>query len=149
MPHLPAVLGKLPPPTPCVTSSMSPQECAAHRARIAFEVEVVMEGYWKNNLAPELKAAVMADWSDELEDWTIDQVRWGLRQWRRENPRSKPNPGDVLSILKEQRGKTEMAKLAALPRPEPERREPVTPERASQILAEVGFRPRRIEGATE
>lgn len=143
------VKAAIPTPTPQATRQMDKHEVQRHRAKIAFEVEVVMEGYWKNDLAPELKAAVMADWSDELEDWTIDQVRWGLRQWRRENPRYKPNPGNVLAILKEQRGKTEMAKLAALPRPEPERRKPVTPERASRILAEVGFRPRRIEGATE
>lgn len=128
---------------------MSPEECAAHRARLAFEVEVVLQGYWQADMAPEMKAAVMADWSDELEDWTVEQVRWGLRQWRRENPRRKPNPGYVLAILKEMRGKTEMAKLAALPRPEPERREPVSAERASAILAEVGFRPRRVEGPTE
>lgn len=112
-------------------------------------MEVVLQGYWQADLAPEMKAAVMADWSDELEDWTVEQVRWGLRQWRRENSRRKPNPGDVLAILKEQRGKTEMAKLATLVRPEPERREPVSAERASEILAEVGFRPLRIEGASE
>lgn len=128
---------------------MSPEECVAHRKAIAFEAEVVLQGYWQSEMSPEMKAAVMADWSDELEDWEVEQVRWGLRHWRRENPRRKPNPGDVLAILKEQRGKSEMAKLAALPQPEPEAREPVSAERASAILAEVGFNVRRVPTVQE
>ena len=110
---------------------------------------MVLQGYWQADLAPEMKAAVMADWSDELEDWTVDQVRWGLREWRRDNPRRKPNPGDVVAILKARRGKTEAAKLAALPKPADAPRQPVSPEAAAQILAAAGFMPRRIEGAAE
>lgn len=128
---------------------MSQEECVAHRARIAFEVEVILQGYWQAELSSEMKAAVMADWSDELEDWTVEQVRWGLRQWRRDNPRRKPNPADVLAILKEQRGKTEMAKLAAIAPPQPERPEPVTAEKAAEILAAVGFNVRRIPTVQE
>ena len=149
MTNLPSTIAKLPPATPCVTSSMSREECVAHRARIAFEVEVILQGYWQAELSSEMKAAVMADWSDELEDWTVEQVRWGLRQWRKDNPRRKPNPGDVVAILKEQRGKTEMAKLAAIAPPEPERPERVSPEQASAILAEVGFNVRRIPTVQE
>lgn len=110
---------------------------------------MVLQGYWQAELSSEMKAAVMADWSDELEDWTVEQVRWGLRQWRRDNPRRKPNPGDVVAILKEQRGKTEMAKLAAIAPPEPGRPEPVSAERAASILAEVGFNVRRIPTVQE
>lgn len=110
---------------------------------------MILQGYWQSEMAPEVKAGVMADWADELQDWTIEQVRWGLRQWRRDNPRRKPNPADVLAILKEQRGKTEMAKLAAIAPPQPERPEPVSAERAASILAEVGFNVRRIPTVQE
>lgn len=110
---------------------------------------MILQGYWQAEMSPEVKAGVMADWADELQDWTIDQVRWGLRQWRRDNPRRKPNPADVLAILKDQRGKTEIAKLAALPKPAPEVREVISGERSNAILAEVGFTVRRIEGAIE
>ena len=147
MTNLPSTFRALPPPTPCVTSSMSPEECAVHRQKIAFEVEVVLDGYWHTQPPVELKAAVMADWADELEDWTLEQVRWGLRAWRRDNPRRKPNPGDILGILKTQRGKTEAAKLAALPRQQPAPRAPVTGEAAAEILARAGFAPRRVGGA--
>lgn len=139
----------IPTPTPQVTRQMDVHEVQRHRAKIAFEVEVVLQGYWQAELSSEMKAAVMADWSDELEDWTVEQVRWGLRQWRKDNPRRKPNPGDVVAILKEQRGKTEMAKLAAIAPPQPERPEPVTAERAASILAEVGFNVRRIPTVQE
>ena len=149
MTNLPSTFRALPPPTPCVTSSMSSDELAHHRKRVSFEVEVILQGYWQAEMAPEVKAGVMADWADELQDWTVEQVRWGLRQWRRENPRRKPNPGDVLAILKEQRGKTEMAKLAAIAPPQPERPEPVSAERAASILAEVGFNVRRIPTVQE
>lgn len=110
-------------------------------------MEVVLSGYWQTDMEPRMKAAVMADWADELEDWTIEQVRWGLRSWRRDNPRRKPNPGDILGILKAQRGKTEAAKLAALPRPQPEPHQPVSRDVAAEILARAGFAPRRVQAA--
>lgn len=143
------VQATIPTPTPQVTRQMDEQEVQRHRAKIAFEVEVILQGYWQAELSSEMKAAVMADWSDELEDWTVEQVRWGLRQWRRDNPRRKPNPGDVVAILKEQRGKTEMAKLAAIAPPQPERPQPVSAEKAAEILAAVGFNVRRIPTVQE
>lgn len=147
--NLPAHRVQLPSPTPCVSNSLSPQQLEAHRSRIAFSVEVILQGYWQADLAPEMKAAVMADWCDELEDWTVEQVRWALREWRRDNPRRKPNPGDVLAILKVQRGKVEAAKLAMLPKPSDLPRQPVSPDAAAEILAAAGFTPRRIERAAE
>lgn len=65
---------------------------------------------------PKLRAAVLADWADELQDWSISQVRWGLRQWRSDNPRRKPNPGDIVGVLKRRRGEEYAAKARALPK---------------------------------
>ena len=107
----------------------------------------MLDGYWHTQPPVELKAAVMADWADELEDWTLEQVRGGLRAWRRDNPRRKPNPGDILGILKAQRGKTEAVKLAALSRPQPEPHQPVSRDVAAEILARAGFAPRRVQAA--
>ena len=107
---------------------MSQEQCAAHRSQIGFEVEVVLQGYWQEMIAPEMKAAIMADWADELEDWPVDQIRWALREWRRENSRRKPNPGDIVGVLKARRGEEFAKQLAALPKPvEPE---PVITEEA-------------------
>lgn len=109
----------------------------------------MLSGYWQADMDPKLLAAVLADWADELQDWNIGQVKWGLREWRRENPRRKPNPGDIVAVLKRRRGDEFAAKLAALPKPEPERPQPITAERASAILAEVGFNVRRIPTVQE
>ena len=109
----------------------------------------MLTGYWQTDLDPKLRAAVLADWADELQDWTAEQVKWGLRQWRRDNPRRKPNPGDIVSVLKRRRGDEFAAKVAALPKPAPERPEPVSAERAASILAEVGFNVRRIPTVQE
>lgn len=109
---------------------MSQDECAAHRSRIGFEVEIVLQGYWQEQIAPQMKAAIMADWADELEDWPVDQIRWSLREWRRENPRRKPNPGDIVGVLKKRRGEEFAARQASLPKPAPS--EPVITEEARQ-----------------
>ena len=145
--NLPSTIASFPAPTPQVSASMSSQELAEHRARISFEVEVVMSGYWQTDMDPRLRAAVMVDWADELEDWSVKQVKWALREWRSNNPRRKPNPGDIVGILKEQRGRAEAAKLAALPRPEPAPSKPVSAARAAEIMAELKFK--RIERAAE
>lgn len=98
---------------------------------------MILQGYWQQQLPDAIKAAHLADWSDTLQDWTHEQVLWGLRKWRNENPSKKPNPGHILSILKAQRGKTEAAKMQQ-PATEPERK-PATKEEASSALREAGF----------
>lgn len=63
-----------------------------------------------------MKGAVLADWADCLEDWTVEQVHWALRKWRDDFPSKRPNPSHISKILKDERGR----KLAPIPRPEPE-----------------------------
>jgi hypothetical protein len=130
----------IPPPTPQIAASLSPQELSAHRAKIAFEVRTVLSAYFQPHEAEEIRAAQLAWWCDELQDWTQEQVVWGLRRWNRDNPRARPTPGDVVRIMKEARGR----KVAAqLPKQDPEpKREYPTPERAAEIMREVGFNPK-------
>ena len=135
--NLPALRRVIPPATPELTKSLSQQEVVEHRQRIASEVRVVLSAYFQPHEDDAIKAAQLAWWCDELEDWTQEQVVWGLRKWNREEPRKRPTPGDILSILKAQRGKTEAAKMDPLP-PTPERK-PVSEEAAAEILAKAGF----------
>ncbi|MEO0569892.1 MAG: hypothetical protein AAF066_19345 [Pseudomonadota bacterium] len=100
---------QLPTPTPLLTRSLSPQECEDHRKRIAIEVEIVLDGYWKDRPSPQMRAAIFADWMDTLEDWHTDQIRHCLRRWRELNPNKKPNPGHILGMLKGERGKAYVA----------------------------------------
>ena len=112
----------LPTPTPEHDKSLSPQALQDHRASIAFEVRVALSAYFQPHEAEEVRAAQLAWWTDELQEWTLKQVVYALRQWNRENPRLRPTPGDILSILLVTRGKREAdrAKLAA-PKPEAEK----------------------------
>lgn len=143
----PPAIVPLPSPTPRLTQSLSPQEVEDHRARLAFEVEIVLQGYWQSQLSPEMKGAVLADWCDELEDWPQDDVRAALREWRSKNPSRKPNPGHVVEILKRWRGQSFAASRPA--QQEPPREERCSPEVASEIMAKAGFRPRKFGGGND
>ena len=135
-----ATIREIPHPTPRHAQSLSPQDLSEHRQKIAFDVEVILDGYWKDRPADALKAGIMADWMDTLQDWSHEQVVYGLRKWRNENPSKKPNPGHVLAILKQARG----AKVArtAQRAPEPAQLPRVTPEAAAEIMAQVNSRPK-------
>lgn len=125
---------------------MPPSEIARHRAEIAVAVEVVLHGYWRDDMPDAMRAAILADWCDELEEWPPESVRAALRKHRREKPSTKPNPGHILAILKESWGKRHAEQVrAALTPPEPERPAPCSPERRAEIMAEVGFSIRRME----
>jgi len=140
-------LRNIPPPTPQYAKSLSPQALREHRAGIASEVKVVLSAYFQPHEAEEIRAAQLAWWCDELQDWTREQVVWGLRKWNREHPRARPTPGDIVALLKDARGR----KVASqLPKQEPEpERKPVSREAALEILASAGFRPRRMEAQAD
>lgn len=139
--HLPATVAKLPPLTGCDVKSMSQRECDDHRASICLEVEIVLKGYWQEKRSFEMEAAVKAWWMDELENWTPDQVRWAMRNWCRDNPNRKPNPGHIIQLLKQAWGKRHAKQIrAALTPPEEPPKERISPERHAEIMAEVGAR---------
>jgi hypothetical protein len=135
----------LPAPTPQIARSLSPQQLSEHRAKIAFDVRTVLSAYFQPHEAEEIKAAQLAWWCDELQDWTQEQVLWALRKWNRDNPERRPTPGHILAICKEARGR----KIAAqLPKQEPApERKPVDPETAAAIMAAAGFAPKRMGDA--
>lgn len=138
-----------PSPTPQIAKSLSPQELQDHRRQIASEVKTVLSAYFQPHEAEEIRAAQLAWWCDDLQDWTREQVVWGLRQWNRENSRARPTPGDILGLLTAMRGKREAAKLNALPKPAEEERMPVTKERAQQIMEAAGFAPKTFTSNRE
>ena len=138
----------IPTPTPRLTRSISPQERTEHRQKIAFDVEVILDGYWKTMPPPQIKAGILADWCDTLEDWTQEQVLWALRKWRNENPDKRPNPGHILAICKKQRGMKLAREMRDTPPQEPKDAElKLTAEDKARIAAELGLpviTPKRI-----
>lgn len=132
----------IPTPTPQHARSLSPQELQEHRAKIAFEVKTVLSAYFQPHEAEEIRAAQLAWWCDELQDWTQEQVVWALRKWNRDSPRARPTPGDIVAIMMQARGRKYAAQIAKVePQPEPPR-ERVSKERAAEIMREAGFAPK-------
>lgn len=134
----------IPTPTPQIARSLSPDQLSAHRQAIAFDVKTILSAYFQPHEDERIKAAQLAWWCDELQDWTQEQVLWALRKWNRDNPDRRPTPGHILSICKDARGK-KFATTIRQPEPEPERK-PVNRERAAAIMAEAGFAPRKFGG---
>lgn len=87
-----------------MTSSLKPHEQDRHRAQIGLRVEVILDGYWQTRPSDVVKAGILADWMDEMQDWHLDQITAALKEWRNSNPSRKPNPGHICAILKRRRG---------------------------------------------
>ncbi len=129
---------------------MQPRELEDHRRAIASDVEMILDGYWKDRPAPEMKARILADWADTLEDWEQRQVLWALRKWRNDFPNKKPNPGHILIVLKDKRGRA----VAERAKPIPQQFKPMSEvteadkEHRAAVSAEVmaGFKSDRSDG---
>lgn len=86
-----------------------------------------------------MKAGILADWMDTLEDWTHEQVVYALRKWRNDMPDKRPNPGHILAMMKDLRGR-KIAKTLPKPAPEAPRVSMTAEERqasSARIMAEV------------
>ncbi|MGB1215960.1 MAG: hypothetical protein ACPG4X_21515 [Pikeienuella sp.] len=142
----PAAITPVSTPTPQHAQSLSQDQLDAHRQQIAFDVEVILDGYWDKRPPEHVKAGIMADWADSLEDWTPEQILFALRKWRGENPSKKPNPGHITAILKDMRGRAEVNRRPP-PQIEPPK-ERVTGDAAKRIMDEIGFNPKRFGGAS-
>lgn len=77
-------------------------------------VETILDGYWQSDMSQKKRDLILMDWCDELEDWPVESVKAALRQWRRENPSKKPNPGHILQILKQAWGARHVEQVRAV-----------------------------------
>lgn len=120
---------------------MPQHERTDHRRAIAGVVEVVLAGYWQPNEAEELRAAILRDWCDDLENFDAKSIRAALRQWRQENPSKRPNPGHILAILNAAWGRKNAEQVrAALAAPVDQPKDRISDDRRRAILAEAGIR---------
>lgn len=101
-------------------------------------------GYWQDLImSEEVKTLILADWADELQDWSMDRIRAALIAWRDDNPRRKPTPGDIKTILRAEWGREKAPEVRrlreavdqpqALDRPDPERRRAICAELAQSF----------------
>lgn len=128
-----------------LSKSLGSRDLQRHRAMVAVELEVLAKKLdrfgWDRDRNTPVHDRLLVDWMDALQDYPLGEIQAACRRAVLQNPNRMVNEGHVKGeILKARR-------LAVLPsyRPEPdERREVITQSRADEILAEVGFKPRRV-----
>ena len=71
-------------------------------------MEVILDGYWDKRPPDHIKAMILADWCDRLQDWTQEQILFALRSWQDSNPNKRCNPGHIKFLLEGMRGAAEL-----------------------------------------
>ena len=112
---------------------------------VALELEVMakkMDRFgWDRDRGSMAHDRLVTDWMDALQDYQLEEVKAACVAWVREQPRKMPNEGDILALINRARAKI----VQALPKQGQGQQDGrVSPEKAAQILAEVGFRPRKF-----
>lgn len=129
-----------------LTRSLGSQELAQHRAMVGFELEVLAKKLdrfgWERDRNNPAHDRMMLDWMDTLQDYPLDEIRAACRAAVLERPNAMPNEGHIVAQIKKARAAF-LAINRPKPKPEPERQRP-TADQASAILAEYGFRPKRM-----
>lgn len=109
---------------------------------IALELEVMakkMDRFgWDRDRGSAAHDRIVTDWMDGLHDYPLDEVKAACRKWVETNPRRMPNEGDIKALIVAAR----RPRVRSLPQPEPERQR-VTADRTAEIMAEIGFAPKR------
>lgn len=133
-------IANLPPTIQRYGQSLEPQARLKHRLWIGLRVEALLDGYWQSRPDEAVKAEIMADWIDGLETYTPDEIRTACRSWLRDNPRRKPNVGDIANAIDAVRGRVLAAYRASQPKPQPQQVQPSFEERraaAQRIMEQV------------
>lgn len=124
---------------------MPPQELVEHRRKIAVIVDIELDGYFRPDMGEGRRSLLLSRWCDELQDWPSDAIRAAMAKWCRENPRIRPNYGDILQILQKAWGEKNAPQVRAAMQQHEAPREPVSAERAAELVAAFGFAPKRVE----
>lgn len=124
---------------------LSPER-ADHREWIGGRAVTLLSHYWRDDDPVELTAALGKDWADVLEGLPRDAIQKACVQFQRDEPRRKPTPAAIYALARSFMPRPVI--VAAQPVPEAPR-ERMSAERAAEIMAEVGFRPKRMGDSNE
>ena len=122
------------------------QERQLRREWIAGRILTLLSHYWREDDPSAMDEAIARDWADILEGMPQDAIAKACRRYLTDEPRRKPTPGAIYALAREYMPRPVIVHRA--PEPEPERQK-VTPERAAEIMAEVGYRPQRFGGTDD
>lgn len=131
-----------------LSRSLGSQDLAQHRAMVAVELEVLAKkldrfGWERDRNSPAHDRIVM-DWMDALQDYPLDEIRAACHEAVLSRPNAMPNEGHIIAEI--QKSRALFLRLSG-PKHEPEpERNRVSAERAAEILAEAGFKPKTFTG---
>lgn len=109
-------------------------------------IATLLSHYWREDDPSELNEAMGRDWADILEGMPQDAIAKACMAYLRSEPRRKPSPGAIYALAREY-----LPRPVVVPRPiapEPERKK-MTAERAAEIMAEAGYRPKKFGGLSD
>ena len=128
-----------------VSSTPSSKEREAHHQWIAGRVATLLCHYWRDDDPEMLMGATARDWVKILEGLPQDAIDTACLRYLRDEPRRKPTPGAIYAMAR-----AEIPRPAVVhrlqPPPELERPPRVSAERATEILQEFGFAPKKFGG---
>jgi len=122
------------------------QERQSRREWVLGRIATLLSHYWRDDDPSELTEAIARDWADILEGLPQDAISKACTSYLRSEPRRKPTPGAIYALARDFVPRPVIVARS----PEPDiPRERMSAERAAEIMAEVGFRPKRMGDANE
>lgn len=122
------------------------QERQSRREWVLGRIATLLSHYWRDDDPSELTEAIARDWADILEGLPQDAISKACTSYLRSEPRRKPTPGAIYALARDFVPRPVIVARS----PEPDMpRERMSAERAAEIMAEVGFRPKRMGDANE
>ena len=95
-----------------------------------------MNSYWKENPPAPVLEEMKRCWMDGLEDYCEEEIRDAFRKHLEDNPKIRPNVGFILNLMDKARAQKTVVKFE----PETKSVQRCSPEKATAILKEAGFR---------
>jgi hypothetical protein len=107
-----------------------------------LRVEALLDGYWQSRPGDLVKAEILADWMEALQNFTPDEIRRACRDYLSSPEcQRKPKPGDIRALVIRAR----QAVVAGLPKPlepEPDRSPRSAPDDVAKVIADLAGRMR-------
>lgn len=114
---------------------------------VAVELEVLAKKFdrfgWERDRGSAAHDRMLVDWMNALQDFPLSEVQAACRAAVLANPNRMPNEGHVRAEIMRARSNRVAAAPAAASQPEPKRKR-IDGARASEIMREIGFTPRRF-----
>ena len=133
-----------------LSKSLGSQELAKHRAMVGVELEVMAKKYdrfgWERDRGTYAHDRMMSDWMGVLQDYPLAEIQRACAEAAIGSPKNMPHEGHIVNLIRAAR-KAHVRALPRRPEPEPDR-ERVTPEESRQVMADVGFKPKIMGGAS-